>query len=296
MKLRAKSFCVAASILLAIVGGSAATALAADAPKRVDFSYRQFKGYADGTCVKQQPPPHVNASVGGIFIGWIAGKIVSSLSARAERELKKYLSERESGFQYEDFHDSGKWVAAQAPFDPASQLSCWELLERECPKSDTACTNTERLKIVGLYSRDQSVLKVVPISVSITGLAAKVHKDGKQATIAVSQTMSAVWLDGNRGRKETLFSEILVRDKFDYSPNAQTILDLATPKDRADAVKGSEPLPLPPNTSPTPAYVGVSFKVAEANKAPAVLKWIASFLADKHDDLSAELAAALDDL
>jgi len=272
-----------------------ATASAAEVQMQVDFSYRQFKPANDGSCA-QQKAPEDHATTGGIFLAWIAGKIVSSLGAWAAKKVKMYTSERESDPQYGNFYDVNLWV--QSPHDASSQLGCWELLERECPKSDNPCktTTTPRLTVIGVYSRDQSVLKVVPRQVSITGLAAKVYKNAKKATIAVSQTVNAVWMDGSRGRKETMYSEIIFRKKFDYNPASQDILPPLSAPELKEAIEGSEPLPLPPMFSGRTAYVGVSFKVAEANNAPKLLTWIASFLHDKHDDLSAELASALEDL
>jgi hypothetical protein len=288
-----------AMLVMAFLAATGNMAAAAPKPQRVDFFYNQYAPDGNGMCTASDPTAR---DAVGILLSWLAGKVVDSLGAWAAKAVKQYTNERQSDVEYLPFYDVTNWTTPAAGYPPGL-LSCWQLRQTQCDASadpDQPCADTlpSRLTIRGVYFLDQATIKVVPVHVAITGLAAKIDKSNrnKPVSIGVSQEVTAVWRDGNRGRKEQLFSRAIFAKQFKYSDASQKILDLKTGADIAAGVASAEPLPRPPETPGLPVYIGVSFTVAEVATADPLKAWIADLFAEKRDDLRDALAAALDKL
>lgn len=106
-----------------------------------------------------------------------------------------------------------------------------------------------------------------------------------------------MWVDGKRGRQEKLFETELLKRKFDPDFSApKVLLDVKPGKPYLDALLAAPPLPRPPESSAGHTHIRATVSVAEVSRAPAVLRWAASFLGAKKDDLSKALAEAMDSI
>jgi hypothetical protein len=296
---------VVSALLVACSGMTTRPAIPSTRHK-VEFGFTQFAPNGVASCRKYGPGPQA-APLPAMIFSWFAGRIVTSMKKAADREIKRYASERQSDVKYIDFYDASKWSNLKIAGEPLA-LSCFVASQVECdlaadapPEAECPQANRKdpRLVIEGAFVRSAGWMKVFTTKVDVRGIASEKHSSNPKdkAAIAATMSMEAVWVDGLRGRQEKLFETSLFKDQFvpDFD-SPVNVLDTASDDAFAARLVKANPLPLPPKSSAGITQIAPSVRVAEVSKHPVVLDWIASFLESEKDDLSKALADAIDSI
>lgn len=277
------------------------TTAATGTKTHVEFKYRQYAPDAEGICGRSPTTDSAVAPIVEALFAWIAGKAVDGLKNAADRELKRYASERKSDSLYFEFYNTSFWK----PFAlQGLQASCFEVSQRVCDVPtdagpDAACkaTTPDRLALRGIYLLSDGWLKVLPLHLEVRGVAPERHSSGQTISLGATLTLEAVWVESLRGRQEQLFEADLTKAKYvPQFDKLKVVLEVKQDQEFLNSISVSPPLPRPPKSSSGQTQVRATITVAEVSRAPAVLRWAASFLGEKRDDISKSLAAAMDSL
>lgn len=308
--------------------------------KYTEVRISQFYNYADWTPAKNTPdffirevqkvcPTKVGAksaplvALAGIFVDWLAGRIIKAGNARLEKYLQQHTASYENSLRFVDILNKDIWSAYDDP------ISCVVMQRLECDldegkvnnnplaKCDEKDANADPAVSIAIALRDYgNHLRAYPIALNAMELKAR-HTKGN-ATIAAALEIHGVTDPSEKtgGERWTTGTVALIAESFPATkatkkgdPATAThnqgyfIQEMDTddvhnsPLWAAAAVLPSPPRfsrPSPkPDSIDTYALAAIQIKVAEVGEPGNFAKKMANLVSTKEDELSGVLGTAI---
>jgi hypothetical protein len=147
------------------------------------------------------------------LIGWVADYLVSWASDSVQKEIDEYSKSYEA-IVPTYFYAVGSGGGALRHTSVDADIRCFRYT-RKAPNSTTGELEVDVIGQIAI-SKDRDYFQVRPLSVYLRTPIVK----GKDVTLAMQLSASAVWFDQSRGRSEKIFDGAVFSEKFSESERA----------------------------------------------------------------------------